>query len=164
MNESSTWCTVSNTSRLSRRPLGTESDDLHLIRRSTSSNAFVVRRRLSHRRVGRPMRRGSVTARTARPRTSRRMSCARGRGRRGPGELWRTFDAALAELTRWAATGTDLVEVAVARDALAAVVGELAAAVAREDRKRLLPRPPLGVARADSITGSWRRSPMARVR
>ena len=55
-----------------------------------------------------------------------------GTGRRGPGELWRVFDAAVAELNR-AATGTDLAEVATAYDALAAAAGELALAVERED-------------------------------
>jgi len=43
------------------------------------------------------------------------------------------FDAAVAELNR-AATGTDLIEVATAYDALAAAAGELASAVGREDR------------------------------
>ena len=55
-----------------------------------------------------------------------------GTGRRGPGELWRVFDAAVAELNR-AATGTDLAEVATAYDALAAAAGELALTVERED-------------------------------
>jgi len=59
-------------------------------------------------------------------------------GRRGPGELWRVFDAAVAELNR-AATGTDLVEVATAYEALAAAAGELASAVEREDRANDLP-------------------------
>jgi hypothetical protein len=63
-----------------------------------------------------------------------------GTGRRGPGELWRVFDAAVAELNR-AATGTDLIEVATAYGALAAAAGELASAVEREDRASgLLPR------------------------
>lgn len=56
-----------------------------------------------------------------------------GTGRRGPEELWRVFDAAVAELNR-AATGTDLIEVAQAYEALAASAGELASAVEREDR------------------------------
>jgi hypothetical protein len=55
-----------------------------------------------------------------------------GTGRRGPVELWRVFDAAVAKLNR-AATGTDLIEVAAAYDAIAAAVGELASAVERED-------------------------------
>jgi hypothetical protein len=63
-----------------------------------------------------------------------------GTGRRGPEELWRMFDAAVAELNR-AATATDLIEVATAYDALAAAAGELAAAVEAEDRASgLLPR------------------------
>jgi hypothetical protein len=63
-----------------------------------------------------------------------------GTGRRGPVELWRVVDAAVAELNR-AATGTDLIEVAAAYDALAAAVGELASAVEREDHASgLLPR------------------------
>jgi hypothetical protein len=63
-----------------------------------------------------------------------------GTGRRGPGELWRVFDAAVAELNR-AATGTDLVDVAMAYEALAAAAGELASAVEREDRASgLVPR------------------------
>jgi hypothetical protein len=63
-----------------------------------------------------------------------------GSGRRGPEASWRRFDAAVSELNR-AATGTDLVAVAVAYDELAAVAGELAVAVEREDRASgLLPR------------------------
>jgi hypothetical protein len=54
-------------------------------------------------------------------------------GRRGPGELWRVFDAAVAELNR-TATGTDLIEVATAYAALAAAASELASAVELEDR------------------------------
>jgi hypothetical protein len=56
-----------------------------------------------------------------------------GSGRRGPEQLWRRFDGAVSELNR-AATGTDLVAVAVAYDELTAVAGELALAVEREDR------------------------------
>jgi hypothetical protein len=56
-----------------------------------------------------------------------------GTGRRGPDALWRVFDAAVAELNR-AATGTDLIEVATAYDALAAAASELASAVELEDR------------------------------
>jgi hypothetical protein len=63
-----------------------------------------------------------------------------GSGRRGPEELWRRFDGAVSELNR-AATGTDLVAVAVAYEELAEVAGELAVAVEREDRASgLLPR------------------------
>ena len=63
-----------------------------------------------------------------------------GSGRRGPEELWRRFDAAVSELNR-AATGTDLLAVAVAYDELAEAAGELAVAVEREDRASgLLPR------------------------
>ena len=63
-----------------------------------------------------------------------------GSGRRGPEALWRRFDAAVSELNR-AATGTDLLAVAVAYDGLAEVAGELAVAVEREDRASgLLPR------------------------
>ena len=63
-----------------------------------------------------------------------------GTGRRGSEELWRAFDAAVAELNR-VATGTDLVEVAGAYDALSAAAAELASAVEREDRASgLLPR------------------------
>ena len=63
-----------------------------------------------------------------------------GTGRRGPDELWRVFDAAVAELNR-AATGTELIEVAMAYEALAAAAGELASAVEGEDRASgLLPR------------------------
>jgi hypothetical protein len=63
-----------------------------------------------------------------------------GTGRRGPEELWRVFDTAVAELNR-AATGTDLLEVATAYEALAVAVSELASAVEREDRSSgLLPR------------------------
>ena len=61
-----------------------------------------------------------------------------GSGRRGPEELWRRFDGAVTELNR-AATGTDLVDVARAYEALAAVSGDLAAAVEREDRETGLP-------------------------
>jgi hypothetical protein len=60
-----------------------------------------------------------------------------GSGRRGPGELWRAFDGAVVELNR-AATGTDLIEVANAYDALAEAAGALAEAVKREDRASVL--------------------------
>jgi hypothetical protein len=56
-----------------------------------------------------------------------------GSGRRGPAELWRAFDGAVAELGR-AAIGTDLLEVAGAYETLAEAAGELALAVEREDR------------------------------
>jgi hypothetical protein len=64
-----------------------------------------------------------------------------GSGRRGPEELWRRFDAAVAELNR-AATGSDLLEVAAgAYDELAGAAADLAAAVDGEDRAAgLLPR------------------------
>jgi hypothetical protein len=52
----------------------------------------------------------------------------------GPVELWRRFDGAVADLNR-AATGTDLLEVADAYQALAEIAGELATAVDREDRE-----------------------------
>jgi hypothetical protein len=55
-----------------------------------------------------------------------------GSGRRGPEALWRRFDGAVVELNR-AATGTDLLAVASAYEELAAVAGELAAAVEGED-------------------------------
>lgn len=54
-------------------------------------------------------------------------------GRRGPEELWRHFDAAVAELNR-AATGTDLLDVAGSYEDLAAAAAALADAVEREDR------------------------------
>ena len=64
-----------------------------------------------------------------------------GSGRRGPEGLWRRFDGAVSELNR-AATGTDLVAVAVAYDELAEAAGELAVAVEAEDRASgRLPRP-----------------------
>jgi hypothetical protein len=56
-----------------------------------------------------------------------------GSGRRGPDELWARFDAAVGELNR-AASGTELIEVAVAYEQLAEVAGELADAIKREDR------------------------------
>jgi len=63
-----------------------------------------------------------------------------GSGRRGPEELWRAFDGAVVELNR-AASGTELLDVAAAYEALARVAGELAAAVEREDTESgLLPR------------------------
>src|SRR5580700_9635711 len=63
-----------------------------------------------------------------------------GSGRRGPEDLWRRFDGAVTELNR-AATGSDLVAVAIAYEELAGVAGELAVAVEREDRASgLLPR------------------------
>jgi hypothetical protein len=53
-------------------------------------------------------------------------------GRRGPQELWRTFDIAAAELGR-ASTSTNLLEVAKGYEALAAAAADLAEAVRRED-------------------------------
>jgi hypothetical protein len=53
-------------------------------------------------------------------------------GRRGPQELWRTFDDAVAELSR-ASTATNLLEVADGYEALAAAAADLAEAVRRED-------------------------------
>jgi hypothetical protein len=63
-----------------------------------------------------------------------------GSGRRGPEEMWRRFDGAVAEMNR-VATGTDLVEVARAYEDLAKAACDLADAVEREDRASgLLPR------------------------
>ncbi len=63
-----------------------------------------------------------------------------GSGRRGPEELWRRFDAAVAELNR-AVTAPDILEVAVAYDGLAQAATDLAEAVEREDRASgLLPK------------------------
>ena len=63
-----------------------------------------------------------------------------GSGRRGPEELWRRFDGAVTEINR-AATGTDLIEVARAYEALAEAAGALAEAVELEDRASgFLPR------------------------
>ncbi len=63
-----------------------------------------------------------------------------GSGRRGPQELWRRFDAAVADLSR-IATGRDMPAVADAYDELSAVASELAQAIEREDRANgLLPR------------------------
>ncbi len=56
-----------------------------------------------------------------------------GSGRRGPEELWRRFDGAVAELNR-AATGTSLREVAHAYAGLAEAAEMLAAVVERGDR------------------------------
>jgi len=56
-----------------------------------------------------------------------------GTGRRGPQELWRRFDQATTRLGTMAA-GQDMLEVAGAYEELAAVAGELAQAVAGEDR------------------------------
>ncbi len=56
-----------------------------------------------------------------------------GTGRRGPETLWRRFDRAVVRL-RSTAAGTDMLEVARAYDEIAAAVGELAEAVADEDR------------------------------
>ncbi len=56
-----------------------------------------------------------------------------GTGRRGPEELWRRFDGAVASLSA-IATGKDIVAVAEAYDELAAAASELAKVVGREDR------------------------------
>ncbi len=56
-----------------------------------------------------------------------------GSGRRGPHDLWARFDVAVSELNR-AASGTELIDVAYAYEQLAEVAGELAEAVALEDR------------------------------
>jgi hypothetical protein len=62
-----------------------------------------------------------------------------GTGRRGPQELWQRFDQAITRLGTMAA-GEDMLEVANAYDALAAIAGELAQAVTAEDRASR-PRP-----------------------
>ena len=56
-----------------------------------------------------------------------------GTGRRGPEELWRRFDEATTRLGTMAA-GTNLLEVARAYEALAAIAEELAQAVVGADR------------------------------
>jgi hypothetical protein len=55
-----------------------------------------------------------------------------GTGRRGPGDLWQRFDAAVATLNR-AITGSDAAEVADAFGEIAQIAGALADEVARED-------------------------------
>ena len=55
-----------------------------------------------------------------------------GTGRRGPEDLWRRFDAAVAHLNR-AITGSSAADVARAFGGLADAAAELADAVARED-------------------------------
>jgi hypothetical protein len=55
-------------------------------------------------------------------------------GRRGPAELWRRFDGAVAQLSR-VGTGSDLLEVADAYEELATVTEQLSAAVEAEDRE-----------------------------
>jgi hypothetical protein len=55
-----------------------------------------------------------------------------GTGRRGPEDVWKRFDAAVASLNR-AITGSSAAAVASAFGALADVAAELADAVARED-------------------------------
>jgi hypothetical protein len=63
-----------------------------------------------------------------------------GTGRRGPDDLWRSFDGSVEALNR-AASGTDLIEVARAYDDIARVAQALADAVECEDRASgLLPR------------------------
>jgi hypothetical protein len=54
-------------------------------------------------------------------------------GRHGPDELWRSFDAAAADLSR-AAAGTDILAVADAYEELGEAAGALAEAVGREDQ------------------------------
>src|SRR5262249_5022920 len=56
-----------------------------------------------------------------------------GTGRRGPQELWQRFDQATTRLGTIAA-GEDMLEVAGAYEELAAIAGELAQAIADEDR------------------------------
>jgi hypothetical protein len=56
-----------------------------------------------------------------------------GTGRRGPEELWRRFDGAVASLSA-IATGKDIVAVAEAYEELAAAASEHVKAVGREDR------------------------------
>lgn len=56
-----------------------------------------------------------------------------GTGRRGPERLWRRFDAAVAVLTRAAAT-TDLIAVADAYELLSEAAADLAEAVEQQDR------------------------------
>jgi hypothetical protein len=55
-----------------------------------------------------------------------------GTGRRGPEELWKRFDTAVAQLNR-AITGSSATTVAAAFGGLADAASDLAAAVARED-------------------------------
>ena len=55
-----------------------------------------------------------------------------GSGRRGPDELWRRFDATVADLSR-AAAGTDILSVGDAYAELGEAAGTLATAVERED-------------------------------
>lgn len=56
-----------------------------------------------------------------------------GTGRRGPADLWRRFDAAVATLSA-VATGRDIVTVAEAFEELAAAASDLVDAVSHEDR------------------------------
>lgn len=56
-------------------------------------------------------------------------------GRRGPGELWTRFDAAVGGLNR-AITGSDAAKVADAFGEMAEAAGTLAQAIAREDGAR----------------------------
>jgi hypothetical protein len=62
-----------------------------------------------------------------------------GTGRRGPDGLWRRFDEAVTRLGVLAA-GHDMLEVADAYEALAAIASELSGAVAAEDRATARPR------------------------
>jgi hypothetical protein len=61
-----------------------------------------------------------------------------GTGRRGPQQLWQRFDQATTRLGTMAA-GEDMLEVASAYEELAAIAGELAQAVAAEDRASARP-------------------------
>jgi hypothetical protein len=56
-----------------------------------------------------------------------------GTGRRGPHQLWRSFDQAIARLSAVAA-GEDMLDVARAYEALATAASELSESVAAEDR------------------------------
>jgi hypothetical protein len=62
-----------------------------------------------------------------------------GTGRRGPAELWERFDQATTRLGV-AAAGRDMFQVARGYEEMAAVAGELAEAVAAEDRASARPR------------------------
>lgn len=63
-----------------------------------------------------------------------------GTGRRGPDDLWRRFDSAVAVLNH-AITGSNAAEVAAAFDDFSEAAGALADAVQREDASALQPQP-----------------------
>jgi hypothetical protein len=63
-----------------------------------------------------------------------------GTGRRGPPALWRRFAQAVVRLRAMAA-GSDMLEVAGAFEAIAAIAGELAQAVEAEERRPVRKRP-----------------------